>query len=50
MTLDQVRSAFVGWMQSNSQYDDTRAVDGLMRFAGTTWPCPRRVTSSATQR
>ena len=39
MTLDQVRTTFVGWAQSHPEYADTRAVDGLMRFAGTTWPC-----------
>jgi hypothetical protein len=50
MTLDQVRTAFVGWAQSNPQYADTRAVDGLMRFAGTTWPCPRPAASDGTRR
>jgi hypothetical protein len=50
MTLDQVRTAFVAWTQANAQYANTRAVDGLMRFAGTTWPCPRPVTSSAARR
>ena len=41
MTLDQVRTAFVSWARSHPQYSDTRAVDGLTRFAGTTWPCPQ---------
>jgi hypothetical protein len=50
MTLDQVRTAFVGWTESNTPYADTRAVDGLMRFAGETWPCPRPARSNAARR
>lgn len=45
MTLDQVRTAFVGWSRSHPEYANERAVDGLMRFAGTTWPCPRPLAS-----
>ena len=50
MTLDQVRTAFVTWARSNPQYADTRAVDGLMRFAGTTWPCPRSPAPAGSRR
>ena len=50
MTLDQVRTAFVGWAQSHPEYADTRAVDGLMRFAGTTWPCARPAPSDVSRR
>jgi hypothetical protein len=50
MTLDQVRTAFVDWAQSHPEYAGTRAVDGLMRFAGTTWPCPQPTASDARRR
>ena len=39
-TLNQVAAAFVTWTRSNSQYASERAVDGLMRFAAETYPCP----------
>jgi len=50
MTLDQVRTAFVSWAQSNPQYADTKAIDGLMRFAASTWPCPRRASPTGARR
>lgn len=50
MTLDQVRTAFVNWAQSHPEHRDTRAVDGLMRFAGTTWPCARPAASGVSRR
>ena len=39
-TLDQVRADFVAWARANSQYGGEKAVDGLMRFAVASWPCP----------
>jgi hypothetical protein len=39
-TIDQVQTAFVQWARANTQYSQERAVDGLMRFASTTYPCP----------
>ncbi|WP_270935200.1 Rap1a/Tai family immunity protein [Falsiroseomonas oryzae] len=39
-TIEQVQSAFVRWAAANTQYGQDRAVDGLMRFAATTYPCP----------
>jgi hypothetical protein len=50
MTLDQVRTAFVNWAQAHPESAGERAVDGLMRFAGTTWPCPRPVASDGRRR
>jgi hypothetical protein len=43
-TLDEVRAIFVAWARSNPQYADTKAIDGLMRFAASTWPCPASAT------
>ncbi|HEY4250785.1 MAG TPA: Rap1a/Tai family immunity protein [Roseomonas sp.] len=32
--------AFAAWARQNPQYSGDPAVDGLMRWAGTTYPCP----------
>jgi hypothetical protein len=40
LTLRDVQTAFVGWSRANPQHQQDTAVDGLMRFAATTWPCP----------
>jgi hypothetical protein len=39
-TIENVQQAFVTWARANTQYGQDRAVDGLMRFAATTYPCP----------
>jgi hypothetical protein len=39
-TFDQARTAFAAWARANPQYADERAIDGLMRFAAVTYPCP----------
>jgi hypothetical protein len=39
-TVEQVQGAFVQWARANTQYGQERAVDGLMRFAAATYPCP----------
>ena len=39
-SFDQVRTAFVGWARANPQFAGERAVDGLLRFAAATYPCP----------
>ena len=39
-TFDQARSSFVAWARANPQYAGERAIDGLMRFAAQTYPCP----------
>ena len=39
-TIESVQQAFVTWARANTQYGQDRAVDGLMRFAATTYPCP----------
>jgi hypothetical protein len=39
-TLDEARGAFVAWARANPQFSPEKAIDGLMRFAVATWPCP----------
>jgi hypothetical protein len=39
-TVEQVQSAFVAWARNNTQYGQERAVEGLMRFAASAYPCP----------
>ncbi|UPY35747.1 Rap1a/Tai family immunity protein [Sediminicoccus sp. KRV36] len=43
-TMEFVQASFVTWVNGNPQYAGDRAVDGLMRWASTTYPCaaPRR--------
>ncbi len=48
ITLDQIRASFVNWARSHPEHAGTRAVDGLVRFASATWPCP--VSSSRVRR
>jgi opacity protein-like surface antigen len=48
-TFDQVRASFVAWARANPQFEKERAVDGLLRFAAVTYPCPTR-GGSATRR
>jgi Rap1a immunity proteins len=39
-TFDQARSGFVAWARANPQHAAEPAIDGLMRFAAATYPCP----------
>lgn len=39
-TIESVQQGFVAWARANSQHGQDRAVDGLMRFAASTYPCP----------
>ncbi len=38
-TLDFVQASFVAWVAANPDQAGTKAVDGLMRWAATTYPC-----------
>lgn len=38
-TLDFVQTSFVAWAAANPDQAETKAVDGLMRWAATTYPC-----------
>jgi len=35
-----VVSGFVTWARANPQFADTSAVEGVVRYATDTWPCP----------
>jgi len=39
-SLEVVQSSFVAWANANPQYAADRAVDGLLRWASVTYPCP----------
>ena len=39
-TLDQSQSAFVAWARANPQHAGERAIDGVMRWAASAYPCP----------
>jgi hypothetical protein len=39
-TFEQARTSFVTWARTNPQHSGERAIDGLTRFAGQTYPCP----------
>jgi hypothetical protein len=49
-SIEQVQSAFVQWARGNTQYGQERAVDGLMRFAAATYPCPPAPTPARGRR
>lgn len=38
-TLEFVQASFVAWVNANPQHRDSKAVDGLLRWASTTYPC-----------
>ncbi|WP_198374408.1 Rap1a/Tai family immunity protein [Roseomonas rubea] len=40
-SLEQVASGFVAWVAANQQHAGTRAVEGALRYAAATYPCPR---------
>lgn len=38
--LRTVSSGFARWAAANPQFTDTSAVEGVVRYATATWPCP----------
>ena len=40
-TLRDAVGGFVAWARANPQHATEAAVDGLMRYAAATWPCPQ---------
>jgi hypothetical protein len=38
-SLAFVQTSFVAWVEANPDQRDTKAVDGLLRWAATTYPC-----------
>ncbi|MGG5889762.1 Rap1a/Tai family immunity protein [Falsiroseomonas sp. HC035] len=45
-TVEQAQAAFVAWSRGNPRYAGDRAIDGVMRWASSAFPCP---TPAATQ-
>lgn len=43
-TLEFVQTSFVAWVAANPDQAETKAVDGLMRWAATTYPCAAPAT------
>lgn len=39
-SVEAAQSSFVAWAGANAQYANDKAVDGLMRWAAATYPCP----------
>ena len=39
-SLAEAQSAFVSWAAAHAQYADDKAIDGLLRWAATAYPCP----------
>jgi hypothetical protein len=48
-TIESVQGSFVAWARANTQHGQDRAVDGLMRFAAATYPCPAEPATTGTR-
>jgi hypothetical protein len=46
-TLAQAQAAFVAWAGANTQYANDKALDGLLRWAATAYPCPAPTRAGA---
>jgi hypothetical protein len=49
-TLLQAVNAFVAWARANPQHNGEAAIDGLVRFAQQTYPCPPQPASTGRSR
>lgn len=49
-TLEFVQASFVAWVNANPQHRDSKAVDGLLRWASTTYPCAAPASRRGGQR
>ncbi|MBX9698685.1 MAG: hypothetical protein K2X74_04570 [Acetobacteraceae bacterium] len=49
-TLRAAAGGFVAWAAANPQHAGEAAVDGLMRYAAATWPCPPEERRQARRR
>jgi hypothetical protein len=49
-TLEAVQVSFASWARSNPQYANERALDGLMRWASATYPCPKPAATTKNRR
>jgi hypothetical protein len=39
-TLEAAQASFAAWSRANAQHGGEKAVDGLLRWAAATYPCP----------
>ncbi|WP_372617396.1 Rap1a/Tai family immunity protein [Falsiroseomonas sp.] len=49
-TVEQAQAAFVAWARANPQHAGERAIDGVMRWAVTAYPCPTPASSQPAAR
>ncbi|WP_424811904.1 Rap1a/Tai family immunity protein [Roseococcus sp. YIM B11640] len=49
-TLDAAQSAFVAWVAANPGYGNDKAIDGLMRWAASAYPCPTSAPARGSRR
>lgn len=48
-SVDQAQAAFVVWARANPQHANERAIDGVMRWAASAFPCAPRTAGAAGQ-
>ncbi|MEN0076554.1 MAG: Rap1a/Tai family immunity protein [Paracraurococcus sp.] len=46
-SFDAAQESFVAWARANPQFGAEPAVDGLMRWAAATYPCPTQPAAAA---
>ncbi|MFL5258046.1 MAG: Rap1a/Tai family immunity protein [Rhodopila sp.] len=46
-TFEAAQASFVAWARANPQFANELAVDGLMRWAAATYPCPAQAAQPA---
>ncbi|MFZ4410438.1 MAG: Rap1a/Tai family immunity protein [Paracraurococcus sp.] len=49
-TLEAVQVSFVSWARSNPQRGSEKALDGLLRWASDTYPCPPAAAKPASRK
>lgn len=49
-THQEFQAAFVAWGRANQQFAQESAVDGLIRFAAATYPCPPAAAPARSRR
>jgi len=49
-SFEAAQSSFIAWAAANAQYGDAPALDGLLRWAAATYPCPTQAPTAARRR
>lgn len=49
-TLEAAQASFVAWAAANPQYSSALAVDGVLRWAAATYPCPTAASARRARR